>query len=104
MASGSCALSRHPHWVEIRRTLQTVSTAAAHLAVVLIRRSPVRERYHSPMAKPYREHDLQSTSSAAAEDLRRRCLAYGRWMAIHPTVVEFSEKWADRSVEALPCL
>ncbi len=79
-----------------------MSTAAAHLAVVLIRRCPVRERYHSPMAKPYREHDRQSTSSAVVEDLRRRCLAHGRWMTTHPDVAAFAAEWGDHNLETLP--
>lgn len=37
----------------------------------------------------------------AVDDLRQRCAAHGRWMAVHPDAVSFAEAWADRNHEEL---
>lgn len=56
--------------------------------------------------KRYAEADQQSMNSwiedlLDVEDMRRRCVAHGRWMSARPDAVAFAEAWADRNLDEL---
>lgn len=56
--------------------------------------------------KRYAEADQQSMNSwieglLDVEDMRRRCVAHGSWLAAHPDAVAFAEVWADRNLDEL---
>lgn len=57
-------------------------------------------------AKRYAQADQQSMNAwieslLDVEDMRRRCVAHGQWMADHPDAVSFTEAWADRNLDEL---